>query len=165
MNTFNIMICIATTTLIAAPPDRCFDLARSVEVHVAGNIHSGESAVARPGVTAGLLKLGDSVTWRAKHLGIWQHLTSEITAYDRPRYFHDKMTKGPFRAMAHDHFFEATGSGQTSMKDIFRVEAPLAILGRIAEFVFLRNYMRALLEERNAVLKRIAESEEWRKYL
>jgi hypothetical protein len=30
---------------------------------------------------------------------------------------------------------------------------------------FLTRYMRRLLAERNAVLKRVAESEEWRAYL
>ena len=41
--------------MIAAPVDRCFDLARSVEVHVLGNSHWGEQAVALGGGTRGWL--------------------------------------------------------------------------------------------------------------
>jgi hypothetical protein len=50
------------------------------------------------------------------------------------------------------------------MRDVLVFEAPLALLGRIAEITFLGRYMQGLLRERNAVLKRVAESEEWRKY-
>jgi hypothetical protein len=45
------------------------------------------------------------------------------------------------------------------------VAAPLAVLGRVAENVFLRRYMQALLRERNAVVKEIAESSDWQRYL
>jgi hypothetical protein len=78
-------------TLIRAPIERCFDLARSVEAHLAGNVHCGEQAVAAGGVTSGLVGLGQRVTWRAKHFGVWHQLTSEITQMDRPAYFQDVM--------------------------------------------------------------------------
>src|SRR5437763_13194902 len=85
------MVKLEEITVIRAPIERCFDLARSVEVHLAGNIHFGEAAVALAGVTSGLLGLGQRVTWRARHLGAWRELTSEITAMDRPAYFQDTM--------------------------------------------------------------------------
>ena len=62
------MVRLEERTLIAAPRERCFDLARSVEVHLAGNVHCGEQAVAAGGVTAGVIGLGERVTWRA---GTW----------------------------------------------------------------------------------------------
>jgi len=74
-------------TSIRAPIERCFDLARSVEAHLAGNRHWGEAAVAMSGVTAGLIGLGERVTWRARHFGVLQTLTTEITAMDRPGTF------------------------------------------------------------------------------
>jgi ligand-binding SRPBCC domain-containing protein len=156
-------------TVIRAPVERCFDLARSVEVYLAGNVHSGESAVAvaggRAGVTSGLISMGQRVTWRARHFGIWHNLTREITAMDRTAYFQDTMTHGIFRFMQHDHFFRSLSPDETEMKDVFRFAAPLPVLGRSAERAFLRRYMHALLRERNAVLKEIAESPEWRRYL
>jgi ligand-binding SRPBCC domain-containing protein len=152
-------------TVIRAPMERCFDLARSVEVHLAGNVHFGEAAVAASGVTSGLIGMAQRVTWRAKHLGVWQDLTSEITGMDRPVWFQDTMVEGIFRCMKHDHFFRPLSPDSTEMKDVFCFAAPLPVLGRLAEMVFLRRYMRALLYERNAVLKQIAESTEWQKYL
>jgi ligand-binding SRPBCC domain-containing protein len=109
--------------------------------------------------------MSQRVTWRAKHFGVWQKLTSEITAMEPPAHFQDAMVQGAFRSMKHDHFFRALPSGQTEMKDVFCFAAPLPVLGRVAEIVLLRRYMRALLHERNVVLKRIAESGDWQKYL
>jgi ligand-binding SRPBCC domain-containing protein len=159
------MVTIDERTAIRAPIERCFDLARSVEVHLAGNIHCVEAAVATAGVTTGLIGIGQRVNWRAKHFGVWQNLTSEITAVDRPGYFQDTMIEGAFRFMQHDHFFRALSPDETEMRDVFRFAAPLPLLGRLAEIALLRRYMRALLRERNAVVKEIAESAAWQKYL
>src|ERR1700730_8096635 len=52
---------IVLMTLIHAPPERCFDLSRSVELHVASTRQTGERAVGA--VTSGLLGLGEEVTW------------------------------------------------------------------------------------------------------
>jgi ligand-binding SRPBCC domain-containing protein len=159
------MVTLEELTIIRAPIERCFDLARSVEVHLAGNIHCGEAAVATSGVTSGLICMGQRVTWRAKHFGIWHSLTSEITAMDRPAYFHDTMIQGVFRLMKHDHFFRPLSLDETEMKNVFCFAAPLPVLGRIAEIAFLRRYILALLRERNVVLKEIAESSQWQRYV
>ncbi len=159
------MVTLEDLTVIRAPIERCFDLARSVEVHIAGNVHSGESAVAAGGVTSGLIGMAERVTWRAKHFGVWHTLTSEITAMDRPASFQDTMIQGIFGSMKHDHFFRALTPEETEMKDIFCFAAPLPVLGRFAEAAFLRRYMQALLRERNAVIKEIAESSGWQRYL
>jgi ligand-binding SRPBCC domain-containing protein len=151
------MVRLEELTYIQAPIVKCFDLARSVEVHLAGNVHWGESAVATGGVISGLIGPGQRVTWRARHLGVRQNLTSEITAFQPPTYFRDTMIDGAFRVMWHDHFFRALPEDATEMKDIFCFAAPIPLLGRLAEMIVLRRYMQALLLERNAVLKRIAE--------
>jgi ligand-binding SRPBCC domain-containing protein len=152
-------------TVIRAPIRRCFDLARSVEVHLAGNVHWGEEAVALGGVTSGLIGLGERVTWRARHFSVRQRLTSSITAMDAPNYFQDTMVRGAFRFMQHDHFFRMLEDGSTEMKDVFCFTAPIPVLGRVAEALVLRRYMMGLLHERNVVVKQVAESDEWRKYL
>jgi ligand-binding SRPBCC domain-containing protein len=159
------MVTLEEITIIDAPTERCFDLARSVEVHLAGNVHYGEAALATAGVTSGLLDLGERVTWRAKHFGVWHELTSEITSLYRPLYFQDRMLHGPFRFMEHDHLFRAISPDSTEMKDVFRFAAPVPILGRMVEAAVLCRYMRRLLHERNIVIQQIAESVEWRRYL
>ena len=159
------MVTLEDLTVIHAPIERCFDLARSVEVHLAGNVHSGESAKAIAGVTSGLVGLGQRVTWRAKHFGVWHSLTSEITVMDRPAYFQNIMIEGIFRFMKHDHFFRPLSRDETEMKSVYCFAAPLPVLGRLAEVAFLGRYMQALLRERNAAVKEIAESSKWREYL
>jgi ligand-binding SRPBCC domain-containing protein len=159
------MVTIEDINVICAPVERCFDLARSVEVHLAGNIHSGETALATGGITSGLLGVGQRVDWRAKHFGVWHNLTSEITGMERPAWFQDRMVRGIFRFMKHDHFFRTLSNDETEMRDVFCFAAPLPLLGRLAELTFLRRYMQALLRERNAVIREIAESSAWERYL
>jgi ligand-binding SRPBCC domain-containing protein len=151
------MVRLEELTIIRAPIERCFDLARSVEVHLAGNIHCGEQAVAAGGVTTGLIGLGQRVTWRARHFLVWHELTSEISRMDRPRYFQDVMVEGIFRLMRHDHYFRALSPVETEMRDVFEFAAPLPVIGRLAEILFLRRYMSKLLHERNVALKASAE--------
>ncbi len=134
-------------------------------MHVLGNRHWGETAVALSGRTSGLMGLGDRVTWRARHFLIRQRLTSEITAFHAPDYFEDTMVSGAFRSMRHEHFFVRRLGGETEMRDVFCFAAPLAVLGWLAEQLVLRRYMQRLLRERNAVIRQVAESEDWRRYV
>jgi ligand-binding SRPBCC domain-containing protein len=150
------------TTRIHAPIGRCFDLARCLELHADSLKYTGESIVA--GVEGGLIELGQSVTFRARHFGVWQRLTSRLTVYDPPHHFRDSMIKGAFKRLNHDHFFREDGE-ETIMIDRFDFASPLGPLGWIADQLLLRRYMRHLLEERNRVIKKIAESNAWREYL
>jgi ligand-binding SRPBCC domain-containing protein len=147
---------------INAPVERVFDLARCIDLHEETMAKTGEKAIG--GVTRGLINLGETVTWQATHFGIRQKLTSKISAYDRPFHFRDVMLKGAFKRFTHDHFFELKGK-KVLMKDIFDYDSPLWIFGRIADALFLENYMKNLLLERNLLIKKIAESEDWRKFL
>ena len=156
------MIRIELSTFVAAPPERVFDLSRSIDLHLASSARTGERAVA--GRASGLLQVGETVTWRARHLGVWQHLTTRLSAADRPRWFRDEMVRGAFRSFVHDHWFDAADGG-TLMRETFAFAAPLGPLGWIAERVLLRRYMTRFLVERNEEIRRAAEGEEWRRYL
>ncbi|MDP9080386.1 MAG: SRPBCC family protein [Bacteroidota bacterium] len=146
---------IELSTHINAPIGRCFDLARSIELHVESTKQTGERAIA--GCTSGLIELGESVTWRAKHFGIWQNLTSKITEFEYPNYFTDEMVQGAFKSFRHEHLFFAVGD-QTVMKDIFIFESPFGKLGELANSLFLGWYMQRLLTARNKTIKMAAES-------
>jgi ligand-binding SRPBCC domain-containing protein len=153
---------IALETDISAPIERVFDLARSIDLHIATMSKHDEIAVG--GVTKGLIGLGETVTWQATHFGIRQKLTSKITVCDRPHRFQDVMVKGAFKGFTHDHLLTKTANG-TLMHDVFDYESPLWFLGKIADALFLESYMTEMLSERNEVIKRAAESEEWRNFL
>jgi len=156
------MATIELETRIRAPIGRVFDLARSIDLHTASTSGTGERAVA--GVTTGLIGAGEEVTWRARHFGIWQHLTSRITAFEPPVRFRDSMVRGAFRSMDHDHCF-AFLEGVTVMTDRLDFTAPLGLLGRLAERTFLEGYLRRFLVGRNRILRLTAESGDWRRYL
>jgi ligand-binding SRPBCC domain-containing protein len=146
---------IRIETWIAAPKETCFDLARSVEAHTASTSKTGERAVA--GITTGLMGLGDSVTWEARHFGITQRLTAKITRFERPQFFEDQMVKGAFASFTHVHQFSDSRGG-TLMIDTFAYRAPLGFLGRVVDIIVLERYMRRFLVERAKYLKDAAEA-------
>jgi len=143
------------TTHIKAPIEICFDVARSIDLHLDTMKHTGETAIA--GVTSGLIGLNETVTWKARHFGIVMTLTSKITECSSPEIFADEMVAGPFKMMKHRHVFEQK-DGYTLMTDEFMYESPLGILGKAADALFLRKYMQNLIEHRNRVIKQKAES-------
>jgi ligand-binding SRPBCC domain-containing protein len=145
---------IELITIIDAPIEKCFDLARSIDLHMESTKQTGEQAIA--GRTSGLIELSETVTWRAKHFGIWQKLTSKITEFDRPNFFADEMVEGAFKSFRHEHYF-LSRHGETLMKDIFIFESPGWILGRLFNRLILTRYMTKLLIQRNKVIKAAAE--------
>jgi ligand-binding SRPBCC domain-containing protein len=145
---------ITLTTYINAPIQLVFDCARSIDIHQQSTAKTNEKAVA--GRLSGLCELGDQVTWRAKHFGIYQQLSSQITKFKAPFYFQDRMLKGAFSYIKHDHYFEEK-DGTTIMKDVFDYGVPYQIFGKIFDRLVLKKYMTNLLAERNLVIKSIAE--------
>ncbi|TPE42802.1 SRPBCC family protein [Pontibacter mangrovi] len=150
-------------TSIRARVEVCFDLSRSIDLHVISTKHTGERAIAS--VTSGLIGLGESVTWRARHFGLWQRLTSSITAYERPYYFADEMVAGALKRFKHEHHFRESGNGITLMQDVFDYTSPFGTIGKVADMLFLKRYMTRLLVERNSVIKYYAESGKWQDLL
>ncbi len=149
-------------TMIRAPRERIFDLSRSIDLHLESASDTGERAVA--GVTSGLIGLGESVTWSARHFGVRQRMTVRISEYHPPTHFQDVIVKGVFARFVHDHFFEEREDG-TLMIDRLDFAAPLGPLGRLAERLVLTRYMTRFLELRNETIRRIAESDRWRNLL
>lgn len=86
---------IRLETIIHAPLQVCFDVSRSIDLHMESTAETGERAIA--GVTSGLIGLGEFVTWEAVHFGIRQRLTAKITEFEEPRLFVDEMVSGAFK--------------------------------------------------------------------
>lgn len=148
-------------TFIRAPIERCFDLCRSVDIHVKSASHTSERAIA--GVTSGLMNLGETVTWEARHFGIVQTLTVRITAFERPRSFRDSQVRGIFKFFDHDHIFNEADGG-TWVRDVFAFGCPLGPLGWLAD-PFVSAHMKQFLTARNEVIRQVAEGEDWRAVL
>lgn len=150
---------ITLRTEIKADKEIVFDLSRSIDLHKISTEHTNETAIA--GKTNGLIGLNESVTWRARHFGIYQNLTSKVTEFDRPNYFADEMISGAFKEFKHEHHF-AELNGGTLMTDFFFYKSPLKFLGRLADKIFLKKYMTRLLDERNQIIKEFAETDKWK---
>jgi ligand-binding SRPBCC domain-containing protein len=143
------------TTPIAAPAEIVFDLSLDIDAHLGSMAASGEQAIA--GVTGGQIGLGEQVTWRARHLGIWWTMTSRVTELDRPRRFVDEQVRGPFARFHHEHRFLSRDDGGTDMVDIVTFTAPAGPVGVVAEALVLRRLLTALIEQRGRYLKTEAE--------
>lgn len=149
---------IRLATWIDAPIERCFLLSLSIDLHVASARNTQETAI--DGVMTGLIGEGQTVTFRGRHLGAQREHTSRIDVLRPHSYFRDVMVAGSFRHFVHEHHFAPMDDG-TRMRDEIRFSVPWGPVGAI----LARKRLKAFLMERNAVIKRVAESEEWRRYL
>ena len=148
------MAAFRIVTTIDAPIEVCFDLSRDIDFHVRTMEQTGERAVA--GRTSGLIELGETVTWEAKHLGFRRRLTAQITAFDRPHHFRDEMTAGAFRSLVHDHRFEVR-DGRTEMIDELIFRSPFGPIGWLVDRLFMAGYLRRLLTQRCEMIRCEAE--------
>lgn len=151
------MSTIYLDTIIKSDIQTVFDLARDIDLHQKSTFKTGEKAIA--GRTSGLIELGETVTWKAKHLGVVQTLTTKIISMKKPHHFTDVMLKGVFKSMKHQHIFRQKGEN-TIMTDIFEFHSPFGAIGRIFNKLYLKNYMKNFLLERNQLIKETAENNE-----
>jgi ligand-binding SRPBCC domain-containing protein len=144
------------STVIAAPIQACFELSLSVDAHQASMAGSGERVVA--GVTSGVMRLGETVTWQARHFGVPFRMTSRISAHEAPTWFVDEQVSGPFARWWHEHLFESAGPATTHMVDRVEFTSPLGPIGRLADRCGLEKYLRDLIHQRNAWLTATLET-------
>lgn len=136
-----------TFTAVTRAPvsvDSLFAASLDIDAHVRSMNRSGEHAIA--GVTSGQIGEGQTVTWRARHFGVWLSMTTRVSNISAPDYFFDEQLAGPFRSFRHAHRFFSDGSG-VLMIDRISFESPM--LGVVAERIFLRPYLRYLIRMRN----------------
>lgn len=153
---------IHLTTFIAAPADRVFDLSRSVDLHKQSMARHEEKIV--DGILNGLMNLDDTVTWTARHFFKQRRLKIAITRMKRPDFFVDEQLEGDFSLLKHEHYFKPVENG-TIMIDQFHFETPYGLAGRILNRIYLEKYMKALLLERNELIRRAAEGSLWKQFL
>ncbi|HRE37334.1 MAG TPA: SRPBCC family protein [Chitinophagaceae bacterium] len=153
---------IHLTTFIAAPAEVVFDLSRHIGMHKESMSHYKEEAVA--GTRMGLIEKEETVTWRAQHLFKNRLLRVKITEMKKPELFVDEQLQGDFKMMKHEHHFKPCENG-TLLIDLFHFETPYGIVGRWLNALYLTNYMKKLLEQRNRTIKEVAESDRWKRLL
>jgi ligand-binding SRPBCC domain-containing protein len=152
---------IHLTTFVAAPQERIFDLSRSVDLHK--NSMSRHEEKILDGTMSGLMNLNDTVTWTAKHLFKQRILKVQITKMQRPDYFVDEQVKGDFAMMKHEHYFKPIENG-TLMIDQFHFETA-GVFGKLINRFYLEKYMTRVLNARNEIIKKTAETNQWKQFI
>jgi ligand-binding SRPBCC domain-containing protein len=150
---------IHLTTFVAAPAERVFDLARSIDLHKQSMTKHKEEAVA--GTRFGLIEKNETVTWKARHLFKNRILKTRITDMKKPEMFTDEQAEGDFKLLKHEHHFKPCDNG-TIMIDIINFEAPYGTVGKTFNKLYLTKYLRKLIEHRNVVIKEFAEGTKWK---
>jgi ligand-binding SRPBCC domain-containing protein len=149
-------------TWIDAPVERCFLLSLSVDLHVATT--RSTQATTSASAMEGMIVEGETFTFKGQYFGMRGPHTSLIEKLRPHSYYRDVMISGHFRHFEHDHHFATMDDG-TRMRDEIRFSAGSGPFGRLATRMFLRKRLKAFLIERNALIKHLAESEDWHKYL
>lgn len=135
--------------VIAAPPSAVFAASLDPGLHVRSMARYGETMVEAP--AGGAFTEGSTVTWRARHFGIPFRLRPVVFDIDPPHGFSDRQLSGPFGDFLHEHVFEEHPRG-TLMRDTITFRSPFGPIGPIVDRLFMREYMRRLISERNDLL-------------
>ena len=155
---------IQETVHVRAPATRCFDLTRSVDLHVDSSTAIAARAVG--GRRTGLSGPGDWTTWSARFFGLRFRLTTGVDHFAPPHRFDDCLLRGLLRRFAHTYHCIARPDGTCDLSDALTVEAPFGPLGRLAERLYLARHMRTLVRQRLLAIKAVAEDDtRWPRYL
>jgi ligand-binding SRPBCC domain-containing protein len=78
---------------------------------------------------------------------------AEIIEYEPNRFFSDKLLSGPFEYWVHHHEFHELDGGKTEICDTIDVGAPLGLLGRLVENLFINSKIREMFDHRRGILR------------
>lgn len=146
--------------LVRAPIERCFQLSTSLAI-----VQSELKMRPVEGPADGFVTDGDTVLWRGWKFGLPQLHESLIEAFDPPQFFRDRMLRGRFHTFEHDHHFIDQKDGTVLLADELRFSMPWGRLGELVGKWLMAPHIYGLMRRRFAGLKRIAEGDEWRRYL
>ena len=106
------------------------------------------------------LKPGTRAVVETKLFGLfparWEALH---TAYDPPRMFEDRQTRGPFRKWRHQHFVKPHAEGAV-LRDEIEYEPPLGFIGRLAAPLVIIPRLEKLFDYRHKVTRQWCEGKE-----
>lgn len=141
--------------VVAVEPAAVFAASLDPALHVRSMARYRETMVEAP--AGGAFTEGSTVTWQARHFGIPFRLRSVVFDIDPPRRFCDRQIGGPFAEFLHEHVFAEHPQG-TLMRDTVTFRSPAGPIGGLVDRLFMQEYMRRLIDERNAVMADELES-------
>jgi len=164
---------ITEATTIHAPIDRVFALSTRIEL-VQQTL--GMSLIANADtITSGHITANARVHWHGWKFGLPTNHHTLITGFAPPHadhtgnltaFFQDTQEQGRFAHFHHDHHFtHLSGSHITTVEDHVFFALPFGPLGAIAARLILAPHIRRLARQRFALIKSLAETEAWRKWV
>jgi ligand-binding SRPBCC domain-containing protein len=153
---------IHLTTVIYAPKQRVFDLARCVSLHK--RHFDAHKIIPSTGKTSGLLEMKDYTMWNGKLGNKKRQFILDMVAMDKHDFYRDEMRKDFFDAFVHEHFFKEIDNG-TIMIDQIAFQLPHGFIGNLVNKACAEKYITTYLKERNAMVKEYAEGNNWRAIL
>jgi ligand-binding SRPBCC domain-containing protein len=169
------MFILRDSILIHAPIDRVFALSCSVAIvqrelgmHPVASHPSEKRTLAgdRGWRTTGLVTASDTIRWQGMQLGFPNYHVSLIVpeTWDPPHFFQDRMIAGRFKSFEHDHRLTETAEG-TRLDDEVRFSMKLRWGGALTGRAIVAPHIRRLMRRRFYLLKRLAETDEWKQYV
>ena len=153
---------IHTTTFIAAPIERVFDLSRHIALYKL--IFQSRKERITSGAATTLIGKNETITVIAKHAGRSRMSMIKITTFQRPTLFVEEQVKGDLQNYKHEHHFKQVENG-TIIIDILEFGTPKDIVGKIFGKVYFKKYLEELLRKRTELIRNYAETEKWRAVL
>ena len=87
-------------------------------------------------------------------LNIKLNWITEITNVVDNKYFVDEQKIGPYEFWHHQHFFEVEGD-QVKMTDIVTYKPPFGLIGRLANYVFIKRKIESIFEYRRSRMEQL----------
>ncbi len=87
--------------------------------------------------------------------GFTSDWVTEITKIRHHEYFVDDQRVGPFALWHHQHHFRALDDGRTEIHDILHYQAPLGLLGTVADKIFVHRQVAGIFTAREAAIQRL----------
>jgi ligand-binding SRPBCC domain-containing protein len=153
---------IHLTSFIQAPVDRVFNLSRHLVLRKKSLMAPKEQLMSSS--AENLVQQGETITFRAKHLGKTREVTARVTELTQPLHFTEEQVRGDLKSYRHEFHFKPADNG-TILIDILEYEGPRDMLGSLASAFFLRKYLESIVRRQHQLLREYAESEKWRAVL
>jgi ligand-binding SRPBCC domain-containing protein len=153
------MSTIHVTSCIHAPVERVFNLSRSTSIHKAVLRSYKKGALESGG--DGLMAAGEKIIFRLNFLGRGRELVTKIDVMEVPRMFVSTLVRGSFRSLRHEHHFKPIDNG-TLLIDLLEYEPAFGAVGKMADGLLVRSFLKKYLEAKNRLIKQYAEGEKWK---
>ena len=106
---------------------------------------------------------GRIIDYQIYLLGIPIHWRTLITDYNPPNMFIDQQIKGPYNMWHHTHTFHKVEGG-VEIKDKVVYSIPFGILGRILNYLWIRNDLENIFVHRKKVIDKLFENNDFKSY-